>query len=153
MRNKERELVPPGGMNGRIVPRQDWGTIPKYTLEALIDYVEHGRPVGSFLYAVVAGDLFGAFRGADNRNRHCIGDIIRWLRNVPLGCCYGSEARVAAWMAMTPMQRSVVLERCPTWQDFMEEWESGDDGAVMSTAAMESLLAANASRFRAERDG
>ena len=41
---KERALVPSGGMNGRIPLRQQaWSAIPEYTLEALIDYVEHGQ--------------------------------------------------------------------------------------------------------------
>ena len=68
---KERALVPEGGMNGRIPLRpQAWVAIPEYTIDALIEYVEHGRQVGSFLYAVLVGDLFGTFRSADDRNRH-----------------------------------------------------------------------------------
>ena len=120
---KERALVPSGGMNGRIPLRQQaWSAIPEYTLDALIEYVEHGRSVGSFLYAVLVGDLFGTFRSADDRNRHCIEDILRWLRNVPPASCYGSEAKVAGWVALH--QRSVKLRDCPTWQDFVREWEA-----------------------------
>ena len=45
-----------------------------------------------------------------------------WLRNVPPASCYGSEAKVAAWVALH--QRSVKLRDCPTWQDFVREWEA-----------------------------
>lgn len=120
---KERALVPSGGMNGRIPLRQQaWEAIPEYTIDALIEYVEHGRPVASFLYAVLVGDLFGTFRSADDSNRHCIEDILRWLRNVPPASCYGSEAKVKAWVALH--QRSVKLRDCPTWQDFIGQWEA-----------------------------
>ena len=122
---KERALVPSGGMNGRIPLRQQaWSAIPEYTIDALIEYVEHGRPVGSFLYAVLVGDLFGTFRSADDSNLHHIEGILRWLRNVPPASCYGSEAKVAAWAALNPMKRAVWLRDCPTWQEFMGQWEA-----------------------------
>ncbi|MEE8551418.1 MAG: hypothetical protein V3T08_09225 [Gemmatimonadota bacterium] len=119
-----RALVPPVGMNGRVQPRHPIGGVPEYTIDALIDYVEHGRAIGSFLSAVLVGDLFGTFRSADHSNRERIEAILRWLRNVPPARCYGSELNVAAWRAMNPGQRSVALKDCPSWQDFMARWES-----------------------------
>ena len=122
----ERALVPLGGMNGRLRARLQDEMIPEHTIDALIDYVEHGRAVGSFLSAVLVGDLFGTFRSADHRNRRCVDGIVRWLWSVPPGLCYGSEDKVAAWAAMAPMKRGLTLRECPTWRDFMRQWEAGD---------------------------
>ena len=122
---KERALVPSGGMNGRIPLRQQaWVAIPEYTIDALIEYVEHGRPVGSFLFAVLTNDLSGAIRSADDSNRRCLEAILRWLRNTTPADCYGSKTKVRAWETMNAIQRTVWLKDCPSWQEFMAQHDA-----------------------------
>ncbi len=127
---QERALVPEGGINGRFPDDLSGETakIPEYTIDALIDYVEHGRPTGSFLASVLVGDLWGTFRHVDHGNAQYLAAIVGWLRNVPPHLCYGSEAKVAAWAALNPIQRSNRLRQCPTWQDFIAERESAEPG-------------------------
>ena len=106
----ERALVPSGGLNGRFPDHLPEPQVPEHTIDALIGYVEHGRPVGSFLSAVLTDDLSGALRSTDDSNRQCLEAILQWLWNTTPADCYGSEAKVAAWKAMKPTERSVLLQ-------------------------------------------
>lgn len=53
--------------------------IPEHTRGALERYVEHRIPTGSFLYAVLAGDLYTAVERADTANRQALTDITRFV--------------------------------------------------------------------------
>lgn len=61
--------------------------IPEDTREQIINYVVEGIPPGSFLRAVLAGDLYEAFGLADERNRHAMFDICQFIHEcLPLAC-------------------------------------------------------------------
>jgi len=62
------------------------------------DYVERHQPVGGFLTAVLSNDLVGAFGAADPDNRAAMHDWCLWLWNDIPGKCWGSRAKVEAWL-------------------------------------------------------
>jgi hypothetical protein len=65
----------------------DFARIPELTKEGIKRYVEHRCRPGSFLSAVICGELYEAMRRADPENRECIILIALWFdRNFP-GLC------------------------------------------------------------------
>ncbi len=71
--------------------------IPRYMHEGIIEYVENGRPMGSFLTAVFNNDLVTACRHADDTNRHLLFNYVSWLHDhAPVGC-YGSPDSTEKW--------------------------------------------------------
>ena len=117
---KERALVPAGGMSGRF-PDDLPGpmVIPEYTLDALVDYVQNGRRRGGFIIAVLTNDLFAACGMADDKNLPVLREIVRWLYNVPPSQCYGSKRKMEAWIRMNRLERTRLMNGCPTWEDFL----------------------------------
>ena len=60
-------------------------------------YVLEGRPVGSFLEALCAGDLFEVFRRGDDESLAGLRPMIMFLENeCPMGCM-GSRTNVQGW--------------------------------------------------------
>lgn len=68
--------------------------IPEHTRGALERYVEHRIPTGSFLYAVLVGDLYTAVERADSANQRALVDIAQFIwRKLPSNI-YGSAENV-----------------------------------------------------------
>lgn len=69
-----------------------------YMADGLRLYFERGIPPGSFMLAVLAGDLFAACSKADNTNRYFIWDWAKWFYNHAPAGSYGSPERVKEWI-------------------------------------------------------
>ena len=65
----------------------DFAAIPELTKAGLARYVDHHCQPGSFLSAVISGNLFEAIRRADLSNRQNIGLIAMWLEMNHPGLC------------------------------------------------------------------
>lgn len=81
-----------------------YGSIPDHCRESLRAYVEHGRPVGSFLHAILANNLVGAFSYADDENAARIKDYAEWLWNEAPGDSWGSDETYRAWLERGGLQ-------------------------------------------------
>ncbi len=68
------------------------------TKKTITDYVDRGVPMGHFLNAVFANDLFGAFGRADDINKILIGQYVIFIYNYcPMGC-HGSYEKLKNWI-------------------------------------------------------
>lgn len=76
--------------------------IPTDTREAIDRYVRDHLEPGGFLSAVLCNDLRGACERADTQNRPALWHIVNYLYNQCPANCWGSEARVTAWLE-TPL--------------------------------------------------
>lgn len=63
-------------------------------------YVDRGVPTGGFLYAVLTNNLFEAFARADEGNKANLETICDYIYSFTPAICYGSEERVAKWLAL-----------------------------------------------------
>lgn len=71
--------------------------IPRYMRGSIINYVEFGIPVGSFLECLITNDLKGTLQHADDNNITKLKEYVMWFyANAPSGC-WGSEEQVATW--------------------------------------------------------
>ena len=67
--------------------------------DSLINYIIKGTPVGAFLNAVLEGNLFAAFRRADDVNIKKIDAYVSFLFNeAPAHQCYGNKETVNFWI-------------------------------------------------------
>ncbi len=71
--------------------------IPEHMRESVLAWIETGRPVGSFLTAVISNDLFVAIRRADDINRHALPDYMAYFFNYTPDGCWGSRKNVEKW--------------------------------------------------------
>lgn len=76
----------------------NYSAIPPYMRDGLVLYIEEGVPPGNFLGAVLEGDLFRACDAADINNMPVIPVYAAWLYNKAPAGCFGSRARVDAWI-------------------------------------------------------
>ena len=76
--------------------------IPDYTRESLEAYVIKHREPSGFLFAVLTNDLRDAVAMADDANGPALTEIVRYCRWEIPGDCWGSKAKVAAWLEATP---------------------------------------------------
>ena len=76
--------------------------VPEHIREGLARHVVHHAPTGSFLTAVLENDLVGALLRADAVNRWAIHDIVAFIYNDCPSPCWGSPAKVKAWLAARP---------------------------------------------------
>lgn len=65
---------------------------------ALVDYRDHGHPVGDFLTAVLANDLVEAIGRADLYNSWLLPIYVGFLYNEFPSDAWGSREKVAAWI-------------------------------------------------------
>lgn len=72
--------------------------IPDEINDSIRRYVKHRVPVGGFLRAVLANDLYLAVMRADIVNRMCLRDIVECVDGLPREC-RGSFEAVDAWLA------------------------------------------------------
>jgi hypothetical protein len=76
--------------------------VPDHLHEALIEYIASRRPTGRFLTAVLSNDLIGAASRADPVSRAFLVNIVEFLVNYASADCWGSEQKVANWLAAYP---------------------------------------------------
>ena len=88
---------------GVFEPGTDWTMIPEHMRDAVRRYVEAHEPVGDFLTSVLSNDLSGAFLRADDANAAALGDYVRFLTWFAPSPCWGSPARVKAWLEREPV--------------------------------------------------
>lgn len=72
--------------------------IPPITLENLKSYSDKHIQPGHFLVAVLSGDLYTAFRRADNDNARAMKEIVMWIVNYAPGGSYGNAENVNDWL-------------------------------------------------------
>jgi hypothetical protein len=75
-----------------------YGKAPVRILDSINTYVEHSRKPGVFLTAVLENNLSGALHYADDASRRGLDDIMLYLWNEVPGGCWGSPAKVEAWL-------------------------------------------------------
>lgn len=81
-------------------------TVPQHNHQPLEYYFLHGISPGSFMSAMICGDLFSACLRADSSNFNNIANIAVWIiRNAPQGS-YGSEENMKYWMNDTNGHRT-----------------------------------------------
>jgi hypothetical protein len=81
--------------------------VPEQLHEGLTEYVAARRPVGSFLTAVLSNDLVAACTRADELCAPSIHRVVGFLINYVTAECWGSTARVTAWLANSEPPRPV----------------------------------------------
>ena len=72
--------------------------IPERTKAAIDRYVNDHTPVGGFLTAVLSNDLKGAVGQADEENRAALFSIVGYCYHEIPSECWGSPAKVEAWL-------------------------------------------------------
>lgn len=72
--------------------------LPEHMQGAMERYIAHGIPPGSFLTAVLEGDLFEAVGRADHINQQYLADYVTYLYNYAPLNCYGSREKIEAWV-------------------------------------------------------
>ncbi len=72
--------------------------IPRYMLDPLLRYIEHGEPPGDFLTAVICNDLFKACGRADDFNLANLPAYTAYLYNEAPSECWGSKEKMQAWI-------------------------------------------------------
>ncbi len=73
-------------------------SVPQHTIDALNRYWTHGYSPGSFLSALLAGDIYNAIGRADFMNKEALGHIVYYIvHNAPRGS-YGSPELVQDWI-------------------------------------------------------
>lgn len=77
----------------------DYERCPGSVREQLQMYIEEGRPVGSFVRAVIENDLRLAVLFADAINESLIIGIVWWLHHEAPADCLWSPKQYTAWMA------------------------------------------------------
>jgi len=83
---------------------------PVHILDSINAYVEHGRRPGGFLTAVLQNNLTRALGTADDASRRGLDDIIRYIWNEVPATCWGSTAKVEAWLGEeTPRAREDLI--------------------------------------------
>ena len=75
-----------------------WNRIPKHCQPGLRDYILKGTPVEEFLEAVLSNDLRRTFEKADDINRNCVIDYVKFLYMDAPGRCWGSPDNYAGWI-------------------------------------------------------
>ena len=84
----------------------NYASAPNDLGPSLQRYIEHRIPFGSFMMAVVCNDLQEACACADDRNRHLLWEIVRWLYKEAPDNCWGSKEKVREWLNPTRFKAS-----------------------------------------------
>ena len=72
--------------------------VPQHTLETLDRYWNHGYAPGSFLTALLCGDVYNAILRADSWNKEALGHIVYYIvHNAPRGS-YGTPELYQDWI-------------------------------------------------------
>lgn len=73
-------------------------SVPRHLREGFTEYLLRGRPTGSFLEALIAGDLFDAVVRADPMSGAWIDMIARVLVQFAPADAWGSREKYQAWI-------------------------------------------------------
>jgi hypothetical protein len=76
----------------------DYSKIKPSTIASINRYVDLHCPTGDFLYAVLTNNLKEAVGRADEENLAALPEIVGYCYNEIPFDCWGSPARVAAWL-------------------------------------------------------
>jgi len=76
----------------------EYSKIPELTMYTILQYVNHGVPVGDFLTGVLKNDLMHAIGYADQYNIRALREIALYIHNHTPGTCNGSEENIEAWI-------------------------------------------------------
>lgn len=76
----------------------DYSILPEHMRDAMQLYIEKGLRPGGFLTALLSNDLMGALKRADEVNSNSFRLYGMFLYNEAPLWCYGSPARVEAWL-------------------------------------------------------
>lgn len=77
----------------------DWSIIPAHMHETVKAYIERGHIDDDFFTAVVCNDLKEACRSADETNKRRLWDYVSFLYMYAPEDCWGTSAKVYAWVA------------------------------------------------------
>lgn len=77
----------------------DYSLLPEHMREGAKDYIERGYTPGGFLFSVLANDLVESFAHADATNLFMMSVWADWLVSEAPRNCWGSVAKVNAWLA------------------------------------------------------
>jgi len=81
----------------------------KNCIESLQAYIEFGRPVGSFLEAVISNDLKESVIRADDLNIHLLPKYVEWLyNNAPIAptAAWGSSEIYQTWIEVKQNEKN-----------------------------------------------
>lgn len=81
----------------------DLSKIPEYMHEGIQEYVDHGRPTGSFLRAIFCNNLVDAAATADINNKTCLFAYASLLYNEIPRAAWGDEKSVDRWIKVGGM--------------------------------------------------
>ena len=73
--------------------------LPHHMIDGVVRYVVNGIPPGSFLSAVIGGDLFEALSRADDVNKEALASYGTFFVNYAPSGCFGSPTAVAEWVS------------------------------------------------------
>jgi hypothetical protein len=78
----------------------DYSALPPHMREVAREYIEQGIEPDhrDFFYELLTNDLFGVFAFGDDTNIANLKVWMTWLYNDVPGNCWGSPAKVAAWI-------------------------------------------------------
>ena len=76
----------------------DYSKLPPHMVQTAREYIDGGIRGGAFFHALVCNDLRMAVLFADDINREALPAWIMFLTNEAPTECFGSPARVKAWV-------------------------------------------------------
>lgn len=74
--------------------------IPAHMHDVLTNYIVRHRQPGQFLVALLSNDLAGACALADAQNKLALADYVMFLCTYAPASCWGSPAKVKAWLEL-----------------------------------------------------
>lgn len=92
----------------------DYSTCPPHLQGGLRRYFEERIATGSFLRAVLENNLVQTFQKGDESNLQgdALLQLLRWLYNEAPGIAWGSEEKVAKWLAGDFRHGISKVDRC-----------------------------------------
>lgn len=73
-------------------------SLPRHCAVAFCEYLDHGRPLGGFLQAIVANDLYVAAKKSDPMNYQALRQYVDFLYEAADPRAYGSYKRYDVWV-------------------------------------------------------
>jgi len=78
------------------VSQETIDAVPLHIRKSIDRFVEYGVPVGSFLWAILTNDLFGAIQRADEISLSHLHEICAYVYNAVPSSCWGTDEKVHA---------------------------------------------------------
>lgn len=110
------------GPSWPLDPR-DASLIPQLILESIDAYALEGRPVGSFLEAVLSHELFEAVAFADGDSMRGLCAIVCYIHNKVPAICHGSKGVYELWVELTQLDPGADQDECKR-KLLAAKWES-----------------------------